>query len=234
MGALKTAVKVFGVFTLLLLIAISAVGFMAVSDAREFSRRLPSEPNAFLLADEGEVLAGARNLMHEESPSPMKAEAVESYENYISQNDYESMVGDNYRVFVVSFDTFNSLDNNTKIGDAGATITVKKAKTLLKAESSRKKLIEDALSSKAVPEGYEEQARKMAEDRIPSESELRSSLFLLLLSAYADLEGPSFIISGYREGSIEVYPKTMLFRVLKIIPEPAINAVEAGMSGEGA
>ena len=47
---------------------LSVIGIMVYRDSQEFKQKLPSEPNMFILVDDGKVLAGARNIMHAKDP----------------------------------------------------------------------------------------------------------------------------------------------------------------------
>jgi hypothetical protein len=224
MSAVKTALKILSLIGLIIAVIISVFGFIAVMDAQEFKEKISSEPNLFLLVEGGKILAGARDMMHEGNPESVKTEEIAAYQDLLDNEDYKSLVGKNYKVFIVHMRTFDAVPEGD-IGDAG--FGKKEAVESLRSENSREWFIDYAMEKAEIPEGMEAQARKQIEENSPSEGEIRTTMFMVLLSALSEQEGSAFMIKEHQNENIDVYPETMLFRFIDIVPQSAVERMES-------
>jgi len=224
--------KIISIIGLILTIIISIFGFVALKDAMEFKEKFPVEPNLFLLVDNTDILAGAKNLMHEDDPIPITSEEKTVFQQFIDNNDYESLIGRNYKVFLVQMSTFDKAPEG-EIGDTG--FTKKQAIEALEEDSTKDWFIDMSLEKMDIPEELRDRAREQLEEEAfeeeaPDEEALRSNMFFLLLAAISETEGPTFIIKEYQAENIDVYPETILFKFIKIVPESVVEKLETKIS----
>ncbi|MBD3313015.1 hypothetical protein GF345_01075 [Candidatus Woesearchaeota archaeon] len=224
MGYLRETLKILSIISIAAVIVISIFGILAVMDANDFKEKFPEEPNLFLLVEEGDILAGAKNLMHPTEPEPITSEEAAVYQQLLDSSGYDSIVGKNYKVFLVSMDTFDSLAEG-EIADSG--FTKEDAVEALHNDDLRAWLIDKSLEQAEIPDEYHDRVMQQLEEEIPSEQDIRASMFFLLLGGASQESGPAFIIKEFKNGNIEVYPETMLFRFIKIVPESAVDMIES-------
>ena len=227
MGAIGRTLKIVSLIGFIIAVLVSVFGFLALRDANDFKERLPVEPNIFLLVDGGDILAGAKNMMHESNPEAVTEEEMAVYQQLLDNEDYKNLLGRNYKVFIVYTKAFGSTAD-AEIGDTGYTKDL--ILESLGSDSVRDLIIEKAIKETIIPKGLKDVARAQIEGSMPSEQELRTMMFMLLLGAAAEEQGPIFLINEYKAGNIDIYPETILFKFIGMVPESIIENIASGES----
>ncbi|MBU0536794.1 MAG: hypothetical protein KKE20_07535 [Nanoarchaeota archaeon] len=227
MLAVRQILKIISLTGLILAVIISIFGFIALKDASEFKEKFPTEPNLFLLVEDGDILAGANNLMHENKPTPITSEEKAVFQQIIDDKDFKDLIGKNYKVFIVGMDAFKTLPEG-EIADSG--FTKSEAEEALRQDDIKEWYIDWVLEKADVPEEMIDDARDQLRMEMPPEEEIRATMFFLLLAGMSEKQGATFIIREYQTENIDVYPETILFRFVKIVPESFLDRIEGRMS----
>lgn len=230
MGTLGKMLKIISIIGLVFVIIISVFGFLALSDAKEFREKAAVEPNLFLLVDDGKLLAGAKDLMHNDNPKQLTVSEMAEYQGFLDNKDYKALVGNNYKVIITTMPMFDSMPDseipNTDLKNSDII-------SALKSGDVRGWFIDKTIEKTRIPDEQKELARKQLMNSIPEDAELRSNLFITLLGLKGQSEGPLFLIKECRKDNIQVYPETTLFRFIKFAPQSAIDMAESRMAGAG-
>ncbi|MCX6707851.1 MAG: hypothetical protein NT001_07000 [Candidatus Woesearchaeota archaeon] len=226
MGIISKTLKILSIISLILVIIISVIGYLALADAKEFSQKTGTESNMFLLVDQGHIIAGERNMMHNESPTPVTLDEMDKYQKLLDNKDYAGLQEDNYKALLFDMNMFYSMAD---IELEGTGFNKSQIIAVLKTRNATNWMLDMAMSKINVPPELKEQAIVEISKNIPTEAEIRGNLFMMLLGIAGKSRGPAFIIDEYRAGNVKVYPETMMFQFIKYAPQRVIDVVESKM-----
>ncbi|MFO8016468.1 MAG: hypothetical protein R6U32_05165 [Candidatus Woesearchaeota archaeon] len=230
-AVLKSIWKAFVLAVGILFIVFSVTAVLAILDAREFGRQIQSSPHLFLLEEDGRPLAAMEDVMSKRGASVPTEEEFSEYSRLYSEGDYEGLLEDNYRVFVVSTSAFDDLPS----GSFGESDSFGKPAIMemLRSDNAVDVFIDKTIEESKAPKEQIPLIRDKLEDEAPEEAKLRSSLFSLLLQASLEDAGPMYILEEYKEGTISIYPETMLFRFLNYMPSSVLDKAAETANKEG-
>jgi hypothetical protein len=163
----------------------------------DFKDNFGKAEKLFLLKGDNNVLTGFSmgDMTNAESMGYLDKGEIEGMQN----KGIESITGDAWKLFMVdmrAFDGINELSLNEE--------------TRLTRQDLEGILKNDDISSLADVDIKEEEAK--------------AGIFAFLISQ-AFSSDPLFLLREYKEGNIIVYPETILFKTLKIIPPSLIESV---------
>lgn len=227
MGIILKTLKILSIISIILVIIASVIGYLALADAKEFSQKTGTEPNLFLLVDGGYIIAGARNLMGNETPVSVSLEEIAAYQSFLDSKDYAGLQGDNYKVLLFDMNIFYSMADIEIKGSGYNKSSIIEA---LRTKNITIWLLESTLNKLNVPQEMREDAIKEFSKNIPPDKDIRTNLFLMLLGIAGQSRGPLFIIEEYKAGNVKVYPETMMFSFIKYAPQSAVDLVGAKIS----
>jgi len=220
-GALKTAFIVMLVFSLLM----SVATYYVYQDVANFQEGFTTGSKLFLLQDEDYIVTGFSTKFVEDTESgasgviPISDDSLKEYRGLYSQGEYETILGDNYKVFFFDMDSFQDV-NDINLGTLS--LDVDQVGELLRSSTPMKDFVELSTGQKIDMEFP--QSKK---------DEIRSLLFGALFAAAVSKHGALFIVEQVREKNMIVYPETAMFKVLKYIPIGVMkwmfnSAIDAG------
>jgi len=187
--------------TVLLLVGVVWL-FMDVNDLRQ---HFYQDEKLFLLDIDGE-LSGAFRMDDDGIPRPvMDLDQL--------RNDYPDLAavrGDAYKVLVL---TWPVVAKDIELANLKA--TKQEIKTALLSERPKQLVIDKAV--KLFGEHALGQIKLQVDNEYPSHDAFRSQVFVLLASE--PLMNPSIITRGMKQGTVIIYPETVTFKILKILPE---------------
>ena len=207
----KKILKVIFFISILLLVFVLAFGFFLYQDAMNIKENLASN-KLFLLVDNDEILTGM--IIADNEPVFIDENQINEYTNYLKEKDYEAILGDNYKLFLVSLDILNDLKGEYEI--LNKNVTKDELFNIFRSEEPYKELT-----------GKEEKKKIKADDNeIDSNDKIKFKGFLFMTVLSNDLirtKNPFKMLLYYKKNYIEVYPETILFKFIKIIPTSFIN-----------
>lgn len=213
-GLLRALLSAMGVISVIVII----LGVWAILDARSFVEKSQTNEELFILKEQDRMLAGTKNLFmrDENAVKKLTDSEFENYNALFREKDYEKMLKNKYRVFVIDVSAFDSLEEDDFSSFEG--MDKELMFRMLRSEKATDVLIEKTIAESNITREYEGLLRQNLREQMPEEAELRSTLFALLISASLQKHGAPFIASQIKEGRMEVYPISMMFRAIRIIP----------------
>ena len=203
----------------ILFIAFIITSILFVNDLRDIKEH-SEDPLLFLFEDEGEIITGISFVFNEEGEILLLSDNdTDNLNNYYKNKDFESLLGENYKIFFT----------NKKVFDNAKRISFGKGTERAMASFERETFLE-ILPSDNLLEIFVEKVEENRKDENKSfnreliirelgkEEEFRSKLFGLSLSGLMEVEGPIFILDQIKGGGMEVYPKTITFKLIEILP----------------
>ncbi|MBW3014851.1 hypothetical protein KY330_00355 [Candidatus Woesearchaeota archaeon] len=189
--AVKLALFVGMFVTALLLMG----GYQLYTDSMNFKDAVGGSENTFLFVDDVVVAGFNSKFESGEDIEVISAAQISEFNQYYQDEEYEEMVDDAYKIFFVHKNTFQGLDE------------VEFGGQMYDRDYLMRVLDSDEPSS-FFP-GLD----------VPDANELKAVVFASMLSRMMEDEGSFFIFSQIKEGNIEVYPETPVFKFVKYVPE---------------
>jgi len=217
---LETAMKAFFFILTIVMVVLIVLGFFVVQDARNFSETFNNSTSVFLLQHSREVIAGFSmdNSMPKAEALLMDTAMLSAASSQYSALNLDAIKGDAFKVFVFSL---SGLSNDTSLS------------VNLNDQEIPQSVISAILSSEepigvyadwyAGAYGGSAQAMKLSLGSEFDSSSFKGRIFALALAE--KMGNPLFLINKYKEGSLEVYPKTAMFSFLDYFPVNFINKV---------
>ena len=251
----KIFFKIFLVFSFMFILALVIIMAFIVDDSLKFKEKISTDSTLLLLEHNNSLAAGivlrpsksdkiSRGDLYENAISNATTKLTgikfkqtkskdESKYSLLSLNSlnkiedyYQNQMLENLssygKIFVIDINLFNELDKEFDIGIFN--LTSDEIIMILKSENSTNYFFEFASQSKSISENI---LREQLVFYIEPESTIESVLFGTLLEEL--FNGNSLtnkiFISGLRTGDVKVYPNTILFKMIAIIPDNFIENI---------
>lgn len=214
------------VFATLLLL----FGAFLYMDVMNFSENFYTSSNMFVLTEGEEVLTGFDGMMETESDMPnffTKAD-LEKMTGLYNEEDYESMLGDNYKMFIIDMEAFKTLEKNITIDEYNYTLEF--VSGLMKSDTATEDYVDALLDRKGVEEKHrallKDDLIKQTRDDIGDDYAFKGALFAsALLGSALEQQKTLFLLKNFQYSTIKIYEETMLFKSIKYMPVPYLEAI---------
>lgn len=221
-NVVKALFYVFGLIAFILLI----IGLIVLVDANNFKKEFQQGTAKYLLVDGEEVLAATvidgKNLKLQ----TLTGTQTEADELFWQNNDTEQLRGNHYKLFIIEKSVLDEIDERIEYGEYN--FSSQRLLEIIQDEDPINALAGDIAVSLDAPQ---EMVAQQLNARYADAGELRSELFAaeltLLFPTRLDL-----VMSHLKDGSIQIYEESMLFKTLKYVPasfiKSALGKINAG------
>jgi len=198
---------------LLLLVIIGLVGFLSYSNGVTLQNSFVNGTNSFLLVNKDYVITGF-TLMNSEPKFIRNNQLWDLSQNYSKDpNNLPKILNSSY-VFAFKMSAFNS-----SITVDNFELPYSEVKKLFVSNTPIKDLSNYIADKKDIDSKF-----VMAKlNSSFNDSTLKAYLFSEEVDSSA--KNPMFFFNAYKKGDLEVYPKTILFRVLNYVPESFLKSL---------
>lgn len=206
MRIVKGILKIFFLGSLIITIITGILCYSVYSDAIAFQQGWESAPKLFLLHDNNYLISGyMAEPNNEELPiTPISKEIIKQYRESFSNEDYNTILGNNYKLFLIDFAAFNEVK---EINFINTNLSLAQVKNLLESATPTKDFAK-------ITTGMDLQINVNPND----DENFRSSVFAILFATAVTDQGPLYIVQKVKDNTIQVYPETALFKTIKLIP----------------
>lgn len=197
---------------LLIVVLITLVmGFVVYSDVLDMKQNIEAKPSLFLMQN-SKIITGFRVPFSgsEQEPEFLSKDKLDELNSFFEQNDYDSILGDNYKVFLLRREALDSVEE-VVIDDESYSkdfifqlIESSDPVDKFSAELSRRQ----GVSLEAVKQSFSDF----------SDDEFRAQLFTQLVGAAMEQEGPLYIYKEFKEGDISIYKESAVYKFIKMLP----------------
>lgn len=207
------------------------LGAAAVIDARDFAEKSQTRPQLFILEENSRMLAGVNDLFKPDEgiKKALTDDEFSYYSALHEQKDHKAMLGNKYRLFVMSMGAFESLTEEDFRKHEEYTKDF--VFMMLRSDNAVEVFVEHMLNESGAGEDYEGLLREKLLKEAPGKAELKSGFFRVLVSASVKTRGPMFVFKEYKRGNVKIYPETMFFRTIKIMPLSMLDQIEGITNG---
>ena len=191
---------------IVILLIIAATTFFIYRDIADLKDNLKESTKKIILVDNDNVLTG---FILKSQVGFLTGEQLEEFSAYLQNKAYSKVLGSSYRLMVFDIGIISELGTDN-IDINGKTITKSYAISALRSDDPAA-----MLRDKKIYETNLEISKKDMEDR----SRVKAALFGIILSGEVlSPKNPLLLFSGFKEGSIIVYPETAVFKAANILP----------------
>ncbi len=201
----KALARVLFAVLLITLLFLGALGFLAYKDIVDLRTNL-KDGVMVVMVEDGSVLSGFE--VKEGEPSFFSENRRMNLAPLYSKKDYQAMLEGNNRLFIMHSESLAPLEElEAELGNF--TLTKEDIFAVLHSKDVKKDIL---LRHPAV------NLESMSGDEI--KGMLTGSIFTRYI-----IQRPAFAIAQLKEGTLEVYPSTITFRILKMAPSSALNSL---------
>jgi len=191
----KSILKAIFFAAAILTLIIVIFGGLLISDAVKFKENFPTQPSLYLLEEDNILIAGFSTIFKEGAePDYIAEDQLNSFQISYKKENFKEIIGDNYKVFLIKKEIFASL-NEIRTGDDA--LTIEEWSDLLESDTS-----DDVFKASGVND----------------ETEFKGLLFALGFMTILDEKGAFIIFEEYQEKNIKIYPETIFFKSIKLVP----------------
>lgn len=171
-------------------------------DARDFMANYQAGDKTFIL--EKDLIVKSAIILKNNTPVILYQSDIDRYTESLKQKDYASLRGDSYKLLILKMSSLENLpDFNVKYGPL----------SFDKAQSIR--ILTDDSYAESLKQG--QQTDQMY--NFNSIYELRALILSEILSkSYFSQDGQTLTVMEFKKGNIVIYPETLIFKVLKLVP----------------
>lgn len=225
----KKGLKIGSFLSLVFSLTLLTFGAFLYLDINDFSNNFYNSSNMFVLVDNNTVLTGFYGMMEEEKEKPnfFTREMIEDMTTLYREDDYEKMKGNNYKMFIIDIRAFENIDNIT-IDDKKHSLGY--IHSLILSEEPLEEYAGDLIENKDVPETAKEKIKQdlieQTREEIGGDDAFRGALFASsLLGSAMEEQETIFLLKNFQLGMIEIHEESMLFKTIKYIPTPYLEAI---------
>lgn len=205
-------------------IIIIILGGLIISDINDFRENAQTQPNIYLLEDNGEIIAGFSGILGEDFQPDFVEEELGPY------NNLDGLLGNNYKLFLVKKQALGSVE---EVEGEDITLTRQEILDMIASDSPVDDFIKKQYPN--LPAAQLSGARQslLSQMEIENDAEFKGTLFAATFASAMEEQGPLFIFDQYKEGNIIIHPETAMFKFLKIIPSSILkNVITTAQRGE--
>jgi len=205
-NTVKAVMSIISLIFIFLLLG-GAVLYMDVSGFRE---NFGTTPNIYLLEKEGKIITGVSGLfLKDKDPHYLDKDELSSYQQNYEQGNLKEIKGEAYKIFIIKSGVFDSVKEVIANDER---LSKEEIFSLLESSTT----VNDYLEMKGI--SIDQRGSLLDSLELKDSAQFKGLLFSLLFGTAVKDNGPLFIFSQYKSGNIEIYPETMLFKILNIVP----------------
>jgi energy-coupling factor transporter transmembrane protein EcfT len=205
----KMVKLVFWIVVIIFIIT-SVLGIFTYRDALDMKENLESQPKIYFLKQDETLVSGFSIGKLDEVPEFFDFSKIVEYQNNFKNKDYEDMLDENYKIFILDMETFDFNDENIEF--IGGEVS--------------KKTLQTVLNSDDPIEVYKSKTNiNVRNYGIEDPGEFKGNIFATLFNEKSGSMGQLFIMIEYKKGNVIVYPETASFKMIKLLPTSFIKNV---------
>lgn len=212
---LKKVVKTILFVLLISGMLLGAAGYFAYRDAMDLKENLLTARNLFLLEEDDELIAGFEFSVKQKEPLILGISKLNVLNSNYREKDYKSMLEDNYKMFIFEREVFDEVDSVKMDSDVYPKEFIYR---LFDADDAVEVFVDYQIEKKGFSEEFKENVRSDVTREFGDSTHLKGVAFGVLFQTANEDRGPLFIIENYKEKHIMIYPETMAFKFVKILP----------------
>ncbi len=191
---------------LLLLLVGSGIVFLAYFDYKDINENFTTSPNVIILKNEDDYLSGGIYILNNDDKlqEPLNVDDMESLSK-------KEILNNNYKLIFLELSFLEeNMNNNIYYGEY--TLTREEFVDIIESDNFYEKL-----------SGYVNEDIQDIRDEEPIEYVLKAKIFSHVLFEIYEEKGMDVFVLAQKNNQMEIYKKSMFFRVSEFIPKLLLN-----------
>ncbi|MBR9677047.1 hypothetical protein GOV04_02805 [Candidatus Woesearchaeota archaeon] len=223
-AVLRKVFKYFFIVILILMAVSGYFGWIIFQDAMDLKEKMPTSDILYVLEDDGTAISAMAFSAQNPEPSFLVSEELVNL-----TYDPKSVSNTNYyKYFVIDIAL---IENNTQsIVFEQVALTPEQVTSLIQSPTP----VLD-FANLMIPDDYPSEYRQVAIDQITDQiidEQLKAMLFAASLQETMPQGGVQELLTSYRDGKINIYPETPVFKFIKKVPQFVIDEAIKSMEDE--
>lgn len=202
-----------------------AAGLSLNTELASFKQLYPVSSKIILLEQDGSIIAGFSGIMGENTTTDLlPVEELAAATTALQADNKDALMDGHYKLFVIQKEAFDGLPDQVYFHGQDHNKT-----TLLHLLVSGNAtteyvalIVQRKIAAGQLGERYRETAElellQALQEQIGGDAELRSSIFVALVTEALFLQGQGFIVLGLKHNTIMMYPEENIFKIMKLMP----------------
>ena len=214
-------IKKVAAWVLLIILALALFGTIfsldVFKDVTDLAQNLPTARKLFVLKDDSTLhTAFESSALNANALSFIDQKTIASFQSSYAKGDLNTIRGSYYKLVIVDAAALTS----NKLTVNNNEIAVADVLEAIRADNTRERVVQFIIKEKSLPDTAETKryVQEQLGSSIKTDADMRATLFVQLI-ADAVARNPLFVTRGLASNTIIVYPETITFKVLKILPE---------------
>ena len=211
----KVGVKWIIIIASILALLSIVFGINLFQDISELRENLPKAQNLILLKNNNIITGFTGNIISNNKVSYLNESQINSYKELYEKEDFDSMKDQYYKLIIIDKDIF---DGDGKIVFNNHNVSVSKVISLIESNNA----LEDSVSLIISMENLIENnnLRNYIKDRLKSENGvlIDNDMKAILFASLINQEDKAALLNGVKTNKVLIYPNTITFKIVKIIP----------------
>ncbi len=209
---LKSIIKATLFLLIITIIPTIILGYLLYADFKDIQSNLQINPNLIILKKNNIIISGfILNFNKDPQVNLSNQQDINDYNSLYQNKDFSNLKSTNYKVIIIKYDNL--------IQNLPETIQ-RESITLSKQQLSNIMISEQPFTElKTIISIPESEIKNIL--KLKNEGELKSAIFFLILQE--NIKSVPEVLKMYKEGNMEVYEETILFKSIKYIPEDILS-----------
>ena len=199
-----------GLWSILFIIVI-ILGVFLYFDIKDLNSNFDTAEKVILLKENGNILTGF--MFSDNSKNTVFYKDISEINNAFKAKNYAKIKGETYKLLIAQKSLFSDIE---LIDVIGYPIERETLFAYLNDQTPRNKAAEDISKENSVPKAL---VTKEIEKNFATEDEFKGYLFAKAVGRVLEGKGTNFVILSYKKGDIEVYPETISFKMIDLLPQ---------------
>ncbi len=221
----KKILKAIGFTIILVLLFSFASGILIYKDVLDIQQNFETGQKLFLLNHNNTYITGLKIVDMEE----LNLDAIlnqQEINNMVGKSNSE-ILGNNYKLFIFNSKTFQDIQS---ISFWEMEFTKQEIFSLLESPTPINNIITKIIEKENYPETMRQSLTQEFKSalEISDNSQMKGILFMLLLEEKTN-QNEKMIFNELRDNNLTIYPETIIFKIIKVVPDPILKKIESYM-----
>lgn len=239
----KAAITAF----MLVLLLLGLGTYLVYKDAMDLKENLNTQEKLLVLKNNEKVYAAfsIKELNNLENMKIANQDQLNIISDSIKNDDFNNLSNEYYKLLIFNLSAFNkSISDGIKLdtGEMSLDLSKEQVISIIESDDAIGELIDILIKSQNMQDGDMDSrvidyAKQEIRDNLKfkDDPEIKSFIFALMIYDLAQDEGPAFLIAKIKDGTLEIVPKTALFKAIDMVPSPIISKLSSkALSSEAA
>lgn len=201
---------------LIFIIVNAGIGFLVYRDVMDIREKFSTSSKLVMLEDGGEIISAMQmQSFDEEGFNFLDEDWIAHKQELFEKRNYKEIIGRNYKMFVIKLETFSDIES---IEMEEFVLTNQDIFNILQSDRPSDVFFEVYIKDMELGEMQKTLARQQFNEEI-GQKNIKAMMLGLIFNKALEQEGPLFIINNFKDSNIIVYPETITFKIIKLVPK---------------